>query len=72
MDERFRQVQQVEQRNQMLLVIFAAQCVLPLEFKPAHNVGDLPVQHIEQFKQEAPDKGASSSSSLSTSPKPIR
>ena len=45
MDERFRRVQQVEARIQMLLGIVAAQEVLPLEFTPAHNVADLLVQY---------------------------
>jgi hypothetical protein len=57
MDERFRRVQQVEERIQMLLGIFAAQGVLPLEFKPAHNVTDLLVQHIDQLEQETLNKG---------------
>jgi hypothetical protein len=57
MDERFRRVEQIEQRVQMLLGIFAAQGVLPLEFKPAHNVTDLLVQHIDQLEQEALNKG---------------
>lgn len=56
-DERFRKVQEVEARIQMLLGIFAAQGVLPLEFKPAHNVADLLVQHIDQLEQEALEKG---------------
>jgi hypothetical protein len=57
MDERFRRVEQVEQRVQMLLGIFAAQGVLPLAFKPAHNVTDLLLQHIDQLEQEALDQG---------------
>jgi hypothetical protein len=57
MDERFRRVQEVEARIQMLLGIFAAQGVLPLEFKPAHSVGDLVMQHLEQLEQEAAAKG---------------
>jgi hypothetical protein len=57
MDERFRRVEQVEQRIQMLLGIFAAHGVLPLAFKPAHNVADLLLQHIDQLEQEAVDKG---------------
>ena len=57
MDERFWRVEQVEQRVQMLLGIFAAQGVLPLAFKPAHNVTDLLLQHIDQLEQEALDQG---------------
>jgi hypothetical protein len=41
MDERFRRVEQIEQRVQMLLGVFASHSVLPLEFKPAYSVGDL-------------------------------
>jgi hypothetical protein len=57
MDERFRRVEQVEQRVQMLLGIFASHGVLPLEFKPAHNVGDLLLQHLDALEQEAEEKG---------------
>src|SRR5262249_39248079 len=57
MDERFRRVQQVEARLQMLLGIFAAQGVLPLEFKPAHTVADLLVQHLDALEQDASEKG---------------
>ena len=54
LDERFRRV---EQRAQMLLGIFASHGVLPLEFKPAHNFGDLILQHLETLEQEAEKKG---------------
>jgi hypothetical protein len=37
MDEQFRRAQQIEQRVQMLLGIFSAKGVLPLEFKPAYS-----------------------------------
>ncbi len=57
MDERFRRVEQVEQRIQMLLGIFGAHGVLPLEFKPAYSVGDLLLQHLEGLEQEAEEKG---------------
>ena len=57
MDERFRRVEQMEQRIQMLLGIFAAHGVLPLDFKPAHNVGDLLLQHLDALEQEANEKG---------------
>jgi hypothetical protein len=57
MDERFRRVEQIEQRMQMLLGIFASHDVLPLEFKPAYSVGDLLLQHLDALEQEAEDKG---------------
>jgi hypothetical protein len=47
----------VEHRVQMLLGIFAAKGVLPLEFKPAHNVGDLLVRHLGELEQGAEEKG---------------
>jgi len=56
MDERFRRVEQIEQRVQMLLGIFASHGVLPLEFKPAYSVGDLLLQHLEALEQEAEEK----------------
>ncbi len=57
MDERFRRVEQVERRIQMLLGIFGAHGVLPLDFKPAHNVADLLLQHLDGLEQEAEEKG---------------
>jgi hypothetical protein len=57
MDERFRRVEQIEQRVKMLLGIFASHGVLPLEFKPAYSVGDLLVQHLDALEREAEDKG---------------
>jgi hypothetical protein len=57
MDERFRRVEQVEQRVQMLLGIFAAHSVPPLDFKPAHHVGDLLLQHLDALEQEAEEQG---------------
>jgi hypothetical protein len=57
MDERFRRVEQVEQRIHMLLGVFASHGVLPLEFKPAYSVGDLLLQHLEALEQEAEAKG---------------
>lgn len=56
-DEGFRRVEQVEHRVQMLLSIFGAHGVLPLEFKPVHSVGDLLVQHLDDLEQEADKKG---------------
>jgi hypothetical protein len=57
MDERFRRVEQMEQRVQMLLGIFASHGVLPLEFKPAYSMGDLLVQHLDALEKEAEEKG---------------
>jgi hypothetical protein len=57
MGERFRRVEQIEQRVQMLLGVFASHNVLPLEFKPAYSVGDLLLQHLEALEQEAEEKG---------------
>src|SRR5262249_52693711 len=57
MDERFRRVEQIEQRIQMLLGIFASHGVLPLEFKPAYSVGDLLLQHLDALEQEAEANG---------------
>jgi len=57
MDERFGRVEQMEQRVQMLLGIFASHGVLSLEFKPAYSVGDLLLQHLEALEQEAEEKG---------------
>ena len=33
------------------------QGVLPLEFKPAHSVGDLLTQHLDELEQEAEEMG---------------
>jgi hypothetical protein len=57
MDEGFRHAEQVEQRVQTLLGVFASHGVLPLEFKPAHSVGDLLLQHLKALEQEAEEKG---------------
>jgi hypothetical protein len=48
---------QVRHRVQMLLGIFAARGVLPLHLKPAHSVGDLLVQHLDDLADEALAKG---------------
>jgi hypothetical protein len=55
--ERFSRVEQLEHRVPMLLGIFSAKGVLPLEFKPAHSVGDLLTQHLDELEQEADRKG---------------
>ncbi len=57
MGEREARVQQVRHRVQMLLGIFSARGVLPLELKPAHSVGDLLVQHLDDLEREAEEKG---------------
>jgi hypothetical protein len=57
MDERFRRVEQIEQRVQMLLGAFASHGVLLLEFKPAYSVGDLLLQHLDALEQETEEKG---------------
>jgi hypothetical protein len=41
----------------MLLEIFSAKSGLPLDFKPAHSVGDLLTQHRDDLEQEAERKG---------------
>jgi hypothetical protein len=57
MGERFSRAEQLEHRVQMLLGIFSAKGVLPLDFKPAHSVGDLLTQHLDELEQEAERKG---------------
>jgi hypothetical protein len=57
MGEREARVRQVRHRVQMLLGIFSARGVLPLELKPAHSVGDLLVQHLDDLEHEAEEKG---------------
>ncbi len=57
MDERYTRVEQIEHRVRMLLGVFGAYGVLPLEFKPAYTVGDLLVQHLDDLEQEAEAKG---------------
>ena len=57
MGERFSRAERLEHRVQMLLGIFSAKGVLPLEFKPAHSVGDLLTQHLDELEQEAECKG---------------
>jgi hypothetical protein len=57
MGERFSRAKRLEHRVQMLLGIFSAKGVLALEFKPAHSVGDLLTQHLDELEQEAERKG---------------
>jgi hypothetical protein len=55
--ERFSRAEQLEHRVQMLLGIFSAKGVLPVEFKPAHSVSDLLTQPRDELEQEAERKG---------------
>ena len=48
--------EQVEHRVQLLLGIFSAKGVLPLEFKPACSVGDLHTQHLDELEEAAERK----------------
>jgi len=57
MGERFSRAEQLEHRVQMLLGIFSAKGVLPLEFKPDLSVGDLLTQHLDELEQEVERKG---------------
>jgi len=57
MGERFSRAEQLEHRVQMLLGIFSAKGVLPLEFKPAYSVGDLLTQHLDELEQQTERKG---------------
>jgi hypothetical protein len=57
MDKRFHRVEQVEQRVQMLLGIFATHGVLPLELNPAYSVTDLLVQHLAAPEQDVVENG---------------
>jgi hypothetical protein len=57
MGERFSRAEQLEHRMHVLLGVFSAKGVLPLEFKPAYSVGDLLMQRLEDLEQEAERKG---------------
>jgi len=57
MGERFSRAEKLEHQVQMLLGIFCARGVLPLEFKPASSIGDLLTQHLDELEQEADRKG---------------
>jgi hypothetical protein len=67
MDERFRRVEQVEHRVQMLLGIFASHGVLPLEFKPAYSVGELVLHISMRWSRRRKRRAACSNSSQTTS-----
>lgn len=53
---RYSRLEQLEHRAQMLLGVFTAKGVLPLEFKPAYSMGDLLTQHLDELEQEADRK----------------
>ncbi len=57
MGAHLERVEQVRHRVQMLLGIFGARGVLPLHLKPAHSVGDLLTQHLDDLEAEAEVKG---------------
>jgi hypothetical protein len=57
MGERFSRAEQLEHRVQMLLAAFSTKGVLPVEFKPAHSVGNLLAQHLDDLEQEAERRG---------------
>ena len=57
MGQRLARVEQVRHRVQMLLGVFAAHGVLPLELKPAHTVADLLLEHLDELEDEAEAKG---------------
>jgi hypothetical protein len=57
MGQRFSRAEQLEHHVQMLLGIFSAKGVLPLEFKPTHTIDDLLTQHLDELEQEAERKG---------------
>jgi hypothetical protein len=57
MGARLHRARQIRHRVQMLLGAAAAWSVLRLELKPASNIGDLLVQHLEDLERETEDKG---------------
>src|SRR5262249_47272369 len=57
MGAHLERAEQVRHRVQMLLGIFGARGVLPLHLKPAHSVGDLVTQHLDDLEEEAEAKG---------------
>jgi hypothetical protein len=57
MSERFSRAEKLEYQVQMLLGIFSANGVLPLEPKPANSIRDLLTQHLDELEQEAERKG---------------
>ncbi len=57
MGARLERVEQVQHRVQVLLGIFSARGVLPLHLRPAYNVADLLLQHLDDLEAEAESKG---------------
>jgi len=57
MGARWQRVEALEHRIQMLLGVFAARGVLPLEYKPVYSVGDLLTQHLDELEAEAKQQG---------------
>jgi hypothetical protein len=57
MGERFGRIDRLEHCIQMLLGIFSAHGVLPLEFKPAYSMGGLLLQHLDALEQEVEEQG---------------
>jgi hypothetical protein len=57
MGARLERVEQVRHRVQMLLGIFAARGILPQHLKPAYNIADLLLQHLDDLEAEAEQKG---------------
>jgi len=56
----------------MLLGIFSAKGVLPLEFKPAHSVGDCPPSISMRWRKRRRRRAVCSSSSPTTLPRSAR
>jgi hypothetical protein len=54
MSERFSRAEKLEYQVQMLLGIFSANGVLPLEPKPANSIRDLLTQHLAQVAPFGP------------------
>jgi hypothetical protein len=57
MASRLERAEQVRHRVQMLLGAFGAHGVLLMECRPANNVGDLLIQHLDDLEQDVEDKG---------------
>jgi hypothetical protein len=57
MGTHLERAEQIRHRVQMLLGIFGARSVLPLHLKPAHSVGELLTQHLDDLEDEADAKG---------------
>jgi hypothetical protein len=57
MGAKLERAEQVRHRVWMLLGICGARGVLPLKFKPAHSLGELLTQHLDELEEEADAKG---------------